>query len=219
MATRTAFDEALKVLQRDLLRMGSLVETAIQDSVQALVQGNIGLAEKVIAGDDVIDQLQIQLEDCCMKLIVTQQPMAKDLRRIGAAWHIAIDLERMADIAVNIAKAVRRMAKESLAKPLIDIPRMADLCQQMVRTGLDAYIREDEQLAWGLSELDDRLDALYKQVFRELVAVMLENPQTVAPVAHLLFIARFLERIGDHTTNIGESVIYLVTGEHTDLNE
>lgn len=219
MALRADFDHSLKNLQQDLLRMGAYVEEAIHDAAQALVKQDVALADKVVNGDDLIDRMQLELEDRCMKLIATQQPMAKDLRKIGAAWRITVELERMADIAVDIAKAVRRIAGQPYIKPLIDIPRMAELCQKMVKDGLDAYVREDQELAVRMSEVDHQVDALYKQIFRELLTFMLEDPRTIAQATHLMFIARYLERFGDHATNIGESVVYLVSGERKDLNE
>ncbi|QGG47942.1 phosphate signaling complex protein PhoU [Heliorestis convoluta] len=219
MAIRTEFDQSLRDLQAKLLRMGTLVEEAIHKSTEALIKQDNALADAVIDGDDVLDRLHMEIEDSCMKLIAMQQPMAKDLRKISAAWRISVELERMADNAVDIAKSYRRIAGQLYIKPLIDIPMMSEICQQMVKGGLDAYIKDDKEMAIKMSELDHKVDALYKQVFRELLAIMLEDPKTIAQATHLLFIARHLERFGDHATNIAESVVYLATGERAYLNE
>ncbi|KAB2954504.1 phosphate signaling complex protein PhoU [Heliorestis acidaminivorans] len=219
MAIRTEFDQSLRDLQAKLLHMGTLVEEAIHKSTEALVNQDIALADAVIDGDDELDRLQLEIEDSCMKLIAMQQPMAKDLRKISAAWRISVELERMADNAVDIAKSCRRIAGQLYIKPLIDIPLMSEICQQMVKGGLDSYIKDDKDMAIKMSEMDHKVDALYKQVFRELLAIMLEDPKTIAQATHLLFIARHLERFGDHATNIAESVVYLVTGERAYLNE
>ncbi|ABZ84643.1 phosphate transport system regulatory protein phou [Heliomicrobium modesticaldum Ice1] len=219
MTTRSEFDVSLKNLQQDLLRMGALVEEQIEKGIEALVRQDVALADAVVANDDEIDRMQLTIEDRCMKLIAMQQPMAKDLRRISAAWRITIDLERMSDNIVDIAKAVRRLAQEDYFKPLVVIQKMAQICQCMVKDGLDAYVYEDEELAIRMSELDHQVDALYKEVLQELLAIMIKDPQKITQSTHLLFVARYLERFGDHATNIAETIVYLVSGKRKDLNE
>jgi len=216
---RRTFDKALRDLQQEILRMGSFVEETIANSVLALAKQDVELADKIIAGDDVIDETERDIQDRCMKLIATQQPMAKDLRRIAAGFKIIIDLERMADNACDIAKVAKRIAGQPLIKPLIDIPRMAQITQGMVKEGLDSYVREDVDLALAMCKRDDDVDQLYSQVFRELLVLMMEDPKKITQATHLLFVARYLERIADHATNIGEEVLFLVTGERKELND
>lgn len=218
-STRHAFDRALAELQQEILRMGSLVEQAIYNSVHSLASQDLDLAEQVISGDEIIDKLELEIEDRCLKLIATQQPIAKDLRRISTGYKIITDLERMADHAVDIAKVTRRLGGQPLIKPLVDIPRMAQITQKMVKDGLDAYVRSDVELAKSLCDADDEVDHIYSQIFRELLTYMMEDPRTITQATYLLFVGRYIERIADHATNIGERVVYLVTGEHPDLND
>jgi phosphate transport system protein len=145
--------------------------------------------------------------------------MAKDLRRISAGLKIITDLERMADYAEDIAKVAKKIAHQPLIKPLIDIPRMAHLAQKMVKEALDAYVQENAELAYQMAKDDDQVDSLHNQVFRELLVYMMEDPKTISQATYLLFVSRYLERIADHATNIGEDVIYLVTGERKELND
>lgn len=215
---RQTYDSSLKQLQKELLIMGGLVETMIADSVRSLSRQDMKLADEVIDRDDQIDQIHQQIEDRCLKLIATQQPMAKDLRRISTALKIITDLERMADNAVDIAKITKRIGQESLIKPLIDIPRMSEIVQKMVKNSLDAYVNQDTVLAHSLAADDDQVDHLHAQIFRELLTFMMQDTKTIQQATKLLFVSRYLERIADHATNLGESVIYLVTGDRTDLN-
>jgi phosphate transport system protein len=219
MMTRTSFDQSLKALQQDILHMGSLVEVAIAQAVEALAKQDIELAQKVIDGDALIDDLEDKIDALCLRLIATQQPMAKDLRRISAGLKIITDLERMADYAEDIAKVAKKIAHQPLIKPLIDIPRMAHLAQKMVKEALDAYVQENAELAYQMAKDDDQVDSLHNQVFRELLVYMMEDPKTISQATYLLFVSRYLERIADHATNIGEDVIYLVTGERKELND
>ncbi len=216
---RQSFDRALEELQQEILRMGSLVEQAIYNAVHSLAVQDINLAESVIKGDSVIDQMELEIEDKCLKLIATQQPMAKDLRKISTGFKIITDLERMADHAKDIAKVTKTLSGQPLIKPLVDIPRMAALTQQMVKDGLDAYVRGDVELAGTLNDKDDEVDHIYSQIFRELLTYMMEDPRTITQATYLLFVGRYIERIADHATNIAERVIYLVTGERPDLND
>lgn len=216
---KVVYEKKMKLLQEKLDQMGGLVEEAINRSIKALKEQNLTLAGEVIDGDSVIDRLEQEIEDRCLELIATQQPMARDLRRVATLLKMINDLERMADYATDIAKTTKRIGHEPLIKPLVDIPRMAVLTQKMVRQSLDAYVREDVELAMNLAVDDDEVDLLNGQIFRELITIMMENPRTITQAAHLLIVSRSLERIGDHATNIGESVIFLVTGEKKLLNE
>ena len=216
---KVVYEEKMAKLQEKLQQMGSLVEEAIARSIEALKNQNMELAREVISGDDVIDDLELEIEEKCLEVIATQQPMARDLRRVATLFKMINDLERMADYATSIAKITLRIADEPLIKPLVDIPRMATLSQKMVKQSLDAYVREDVELAVAVGKDDDEVDKLFGQIFRELLTIMMENPKTITQATHLLFVGRWLERIGDHATNIAEEVIFLVTGEKRNLND
>jgi len=218
MTTREAFDRDLQQLQEDLLRMGDLVSAAIHRSIEALGARSVEMADAIIEADNTIDALHLELEERCLRLMATQQPMAKDLRTIAAVWTMTIDLERIGDHAEDIARATKRMADQPLLKPLIDIPRMAELVAAMLRDGLDAFVRRDTDLARRMAAKDDEVDHLYGQVFRELLTYMIEDPKNIQRATHLLMVAQALERSGDHATNIAERVIYLVTGTLAELN-
>lgn len=215
---RSTFQQELEELQQDILRMGTLVEEAIGQAVQSLATGNLDLAKDVIARDDVVDGMQIDIETRCLQLIALQQPIATDLRIVGTAIKIVGDLERMADHAVDIARVTLRLNGETLIKPLIDIPRMADMAQRMARDALRAYVRRDPEAAKELLRTDDQVDHLYAQLLRELLVFMMEDPRTIHQATHLLFVAQHIERVADHATNLGEAVIYMVSGERADLN-
>ncbi|MDT3698443.1 MAG: phosphate signaling complex protein PhoU [Thermincola sp.] len=219
MTTRHQFDEALKDLRCKIIRLGSMVETRIVQGVDSLAKRDMKLADQVIKGDTEVNDLQADIEEQCMLLIATQQPLAKDLRKIVTGFKISIYLERIGDLAVDIAKITLRIGDSPLIKPLIDIPRMAAIVGQMISKGLDSYIKEDEALAREMSEMDDEVDHLYKQIFRELLVFMMEDPKTINQATYLLFFARFLERMGDYCTNIAEEICYLINGKRTDLNQ
>ena len=219
MTTRHDFDAQLDGLQRDILRMGTMVEESIAVSLQALRERNGALAQQVIDGDDRIDQFMMEMEQRCLHLIATQQPLASDLRVIGAAIKIITDLERMADHCVNMARATRRLIGQPLVKPLVDIPRMAEIVQAMTRTALNAYVHRDPEEAAALSQTDHQVDALYRQVFGDLQALMRQNPDYIDQGLQLLLLARDLERMGDHSTNLGDWVIFMVTGDRRILND
>lgn len=219
MTTRHDFDAQLDGLQRDILRMGTMVEESIAVSLQALRERNGALAQQVIDGDDRIDQFMVEMEQRCLHLIATQQPLASDLRVIGAAIKIITDLERMADHCVNMARATRRLIGQPLVKPLVDIPRMAEIVQAMTRTALNAYVHRDPEEAAALSQTDHQVDALYRQVFGDLQALMRQDPDYIDQGLQLLLLARDLERMGDHATNLGEWVIFMVTGDRRSLND
>lgn len=218
MDTRSGFHEELERLEQDLLAMGALVSRAIQDSVTALKNLDVALAEQVVERDDRLDEIQVDIENRCLRLIALQQPMARDLRTIGTALKIVTDLERMGDHAVEIARTALKLSGETLIKPLLDIPRLSEIVQDMLSIGLRAFVEGDAQLAETLAERDDEVDHLYSQIFRELLVIMIENPKTIRQGTQLLFVAQSLERIADHITNIGEWTIYMVTGERRDLN-
>lgn len=217
--TRTGFDAALENLNEDLLRMGSIVEKQIRQSVEALVNKDEELAKQIIENDDLVDNLQREIEGKCIKLIAREQPLAIDLRVIFTVSKIVTDLERMADHASNIAKAVKRLKSEDYIKELIDIPRMSAIIEKMLKLALDSFIDRNVVSAAEICKLDDEVDALFKRVFSDLLAIMSKDSSTINQGTQFMMIASKLERIGDHITNICEWNIYLVTGNHIDLNE
>jgi phosphate transport system protein len=205
------FQEELEQLKTRLLEMGGLAEDRVRSAVESLVERNIPLVDRVLGGDVPINQLHIEVDSRCFKLLALHQPMAVDLRSIVSAVKINTDLERVGDLAINIAEAVRRYMRHPPVKELIDIPRMADIAQSMLRDALDAYVRRDIVLAQNVLSQDDELDALKTQVFRELLTYMLQDPTTIEPSLDLILISRHLERIGDHATNVAEDVIFMVS--------
>jgi phosphate transport system protein len=205
------FEEELEMLQQRLLSMGGLAEDRMGDSVKAVTERDPALVERILAGDEPINALHIEIDDRCFKLLALRQPMAADLRAIVAAVKINTDLERVGDLAVNIAEAAKRYLQHPPVKPLIDIPRMGDIAQRMLRDALDAFVRRDTRLAEAVLAADDTLDALKTQIFRELLTFMLSEPSTIEPALDLILISRHLERIGDHATNIAEDVIFMVS--------
>ena len=213
MPTRQSYDQELEALRSDIMRMGGMVSKTIDDAVKSLATKDVQLARQIVEGDDLIDNLEVEIEDKCMVLIARQQPLARDLRIIGTGLKITTDLERMADHASDIAKITMRIGDQPLIKPLIDIPRMAFFSQKMLKDALDAYVTMDIKLAEQVCLDDDEVDHLYSQIFRELLTYMMEDPHTISQATQLLFVARYLERIADHSTNIAEWLIYLVTGE------
>lgn len=215
---RDNFHAELDDLQQEILKMGTIVEEALMKAVDALARSDRELARKVIEQDDVVDQLQIDIERRSLALIALQQPIATDLRVLGTALKIVTDLERMADHASDISKVVLRLEGEALMKPLLDIPRMAKVASRMTHDCLKAYVRRDVALAREMMELDDEMDHLYAQIFRELLVLMMEHPKDIQQATHLLMVAQSLERVGDHATNLGEWIVYMVTGERVDLN-
>ncbi len=205
------FQNDLDLLKTRLLEMGGLAEERVRSAVEALVARNAGEVERVLGGDGPINQLHIEIDERCFKLLALHQPMAVDLRSIVSAVKINTDLERVGDLAINIVEAARRYMRHPPVKQLIDIPRMASIAQSMLRDALDAYVRRDTALAQGVLNEDDRLDALKTQVFRELLTYMLQDPTTIEPALDLILVSRHLERIGDHATNIAEDVIFMVS--------
>lgn len=216
---RGSFDLHLQNLHNDLIRMGSIVEKQIHLCIEALVNQDNELADQVINNDDLVDDLQKEIEDKCIKLIAMQQPLAKDLRTIFTSTKIVTDLERMADHAVDIAKIAKRLKGEKYIKQLIDIPRMAGIVQTMIKDSLDSYVDGNVEKAYATCKMDDSVDAIYKQVFSELLINMMKETSSITQATQFLFVCKFLERVADHTTNICEWTIYLVTGEQIDLND
>lgn len=218
--TRHNYDYELQGVRNDILQMGQLVITAIERSIQALVDLDMELACQVIQGDDAIDELELLLEERCVVLIARQQPLAKDLRILSTGLKISTDLERIGDHAFDIAKIAKRLGEggNGHVKPLLDIPRMAGLATQMLRDALTAYVNMDVELADKVCQADDEVDALYNQLFRELLTYMLADPAVINDATQLIFVARYLERVADHTTNIAEWVIYLQTGQRLHKN-
>src|SRR5919201_1162530 len=200
------FEAELQVLRERLLVMGGLAETMIHQSVKALVSREESLVQQVLAHEEEMDLLCIEIDDRCFTLLALQQPMASDLRFLVAAIKINSDLERIGDQAVSIALRSRQLIREPELKPLIDIPRMARLAQEMVRQSLDAFVRRDAELARRVIDGDDAVDNLRDQVFRELLTYMMADPSTIPRALALILVSRNLERIGDHATNIAEDV-------------
>ena len=205
------FQEELDALKERLLAMGGLAEERVRESVRALKDRDAALVDAVLAGDEPINDLHIEVDDRCFKLLALHGPMAADLRVILAAVKINTDLERVGDLAVNIAEAGKRYLLHPPVKPLIDIPRMGELAQTMLRDALDAFVRRDIALAEAVLAADDQLDALKTQIFRELLTYMLQDPGTIEPALDLILISRHLERIGDHATNVAEDVIFILS--------
>lgn len=216
---RKAYFEELEDLFRDILYMGGLVKKSISNAVKSLKEQDETLAQTVIANDDKIDNLELQIESKCMSLIARQQPLAKDLRKIGTALKICTDLERIADHACDIARITLRIGQDKLIKPLVDIPRMAEITENMVSKALEAFVNEDVDLAYQVCNLDDEVDHLHNQIFRELLVLMMEDIKKITQATQLLFVSSYLERIGDHATNLGEWLIYMVSGVRKELNQ
>jgi len=215
---RESFEQALRDLEADIVRMGTMAGELIHRAVEALQARDAVEADAVVADDARVDALHLEIEQRVIALLATQQPMARDLRELTSILAISIDLERMADHAEGIGKATKRMIKEPLLKPLVDIPHVEQIVQGMLTDVLDAFVRRDVALAESLGPRDDTVDALRSQVFRELLAHMVDDPQSTSRALELILIAQHLERAADHITNVAERVIYLVTGEMREIN-
>lgn len=205
------FQEELEQLETRLLEMGGLAEERVRSAVDGLVSRDMTIVDGVLIGDAPINHLHIEIDNRCFTLLALHQPMAVDLRAIVSAVKINTDLERVGDLAINIAEAVIRYLRHPPVKELIDIPRMAGIAQSMLRDALDAYVRRDLNMAEAVLNQDDELDGLKTQVFRELLTYMLQDPGTIEPALDLILISRHLERIGDHATNVAEDVIFMVS--------
>lgn len=212
--TREGLDKSLSDLQQELLKMGSMVEEAIHLAVESLAKQDLGLARKIIEGDDLIDDLSQKIEEDCIRLIALQQPIARDLRVIFTVLKTVTDLERIADHATNIAEITQRIGTTPLIKPLMDIPKMARMAERMVRDSLQAFVDRDVEFAKATCLKDDEIDKIYEALLNELSGFIMAGGEAarVEQSMNLLFVARYLERVGDHATNIGERVIYLATG-------
>ncbi len=215
---RNSFEIQMSALKHRVLDLGVEVGGTLHEGVEALRTRDRALAEAIVSHDADINQTRYEIEEACYTLIATQQPLASDLREIISILLIAIELERIADYGKNLGEIVVRMGDEPLLKPLVDIPRMSDLTQDMLQQALEAFATNDPGLAKEVIARDDVIDALYVQVFRELMTFVVEDPRTVTRALHLLFAAHNLERAADRVTNIGERVIYAATGHLEDMN-
>jgi len=211
--TDKRYEEELKKLREDILYMGGLVEDQIQKAVKSLVERDSPLAETVIQRDHEVNRMDVEIDDLCIRLLALHQPAGKDLRFITTGLKITTDLERMGDMAVNICERALELNLEPQLKPYIDIPRMAQISQRMIRESLDAFVREDTELALKVCKDDQEVDDLNSQVFRETVSFMIEDPHTINRAMKIGFISKYLERIADHATNIAEMVIFMVKGK------
>ena len=209
---RTNFHRELERLQDEVLVLGSMVEKATLRAVDALRDRDLAAAHAIQAEDTLLNRKRFEIEEAALLLMATQQPMASDLRRLAAIVHIVTDLERMGDYAAGIARICVQIGDEPLIKPLIDIPRMADKAASMLRRALDALIERDTTAAEAIAREDDEVDALYQQVYRELLMLMLANPRTIDQATHLLWVAHNLERVADRVQNICERVVFVSTG-------
>ncbi len=218
MDNRINFHQSLDLLQNDLLDMGNNVARLIRQAVESLARLDEGLARQTIEEDDQIDEMTARIEEDSLRLIALQQPMASDLRIISMALKIATDLERIADHAVDIAKICIRLNGQELVKPLEDIPRMAELTQNMLQESLLAYTERDVHRAAALADKDDEVDKLYSVIVNDLIMLMGTDFAKNRQLSQLMLAAHFLERVADHSTNIGEGVIFMVTGKRKDLN-
>lgn len=204
------FDQQLGALRKNLIQMASMVETAIANAVKSLIERDSELARLVVKNDDQVDALELEIDKQCVDLLALRQPMAIDLRFITSSIKITNNIERMGDLAVNIAERVIPLNQEPQLKPLIDIPRMATITQTMVKDSIDAFVNRDTNLARSVYERDSTVDALNDQIFRELLTYMMQDPGNITRAVHLILISRHLERIADHSTNIAEEVVYIV---------
>ncbi|HEX7627344.1 MAG TPA: phosphate signaling complex protein PhoU [Candidatus Methanoperedens sp.] len=215
---REVYHKDLHRLKEEILNMGNLVIIAIGNAVLSLKNRDVEMAQKVIDMDKEIDALDRDIEDNCMRLLALQQPMARDLRLIISVLKMSIDLERMGDLSLEIAAITKMTANVPLVKPLVDLPRMSEICQEMIKDCMNAFENKDVELARQTAKRDDEIDALFDQIRRELITIMIEDPKKITGSQHLTFVARYLERIGDHITNLCESVVFMVTGERAELN-
>lgn len=219
MIRRKGFDEGLDELRAVLREMGALVSKALDQAIECLQTKNTELAQQVVKNDASLNALEENILDMGSRLIVTQQPVAKDLRRIIVAFKISSDLERMGDLALDIAKVTLRLEGQQMIKPLVDIPRMAAVVKEMIDDAIRSYLDENTDLAYKMAQEDDRVDSMYSSMISDLYAFMVEKPAEAPQAMLQLLVGRYIERIGDHATNIGESTVYLVTGERPDLNQ
>lgn len=215
---RERFAQKILEVKQKVLKMGTLVENIIDTAVTAMNTQDLVLARNVLKKDDEIDQLELEIEKECMMLLALQQPLAKDLRTIASVLKIITDLERMGDNAVNIAEVILEIGEEPILNSLKDIPRMADIAQKMLKMSLDAFVNEDIALAEKAAERDEEVDRLYETVINDFLNIITEKRELTKQGTKLLFLGRYLERIADHSTNICERTIYMITGELKEIN-
>lgn len=216
--TRKTFQESMRMLEKDIMCIGEMVNVAIDNSIKALKGRDTDKAKKVISDDIYINKKRWEIEEQCIRLIATQQPVATDLRELIAVLSITTDLERMGDYAEGIAKIAVMHGDDPHVKPLVDIPRMAEKGSDMLKRCLEAFINRDEKTARAICNEDDEVDALYDQVYRELLSFMIEDPRTITRATYLIWAAHNLERIADRVTNICERIVFLVTGTMEEIN-
>ncbi len=217
MEIRTTFHKKLREIQDEVLVMGSMVEKAVMSSVKALKERDLELAQRVVTDDLRVNRKRFEIEENCIQLIATQQPMASDLRTIISALNIVSEVERIGDHAEGIAKIVLMIGDEPPLKPLIDIPRMMEKTIDMLHRSLDTFVKGDADTARKIVAEDDEVDSLYDQVFRELLTFMAEDPKTITRATRLIWVAHNLERSADRVTNICERVVYMVTGKMEEI--
>ena len=211
--TSQHYEKLLRRLKDRLLVMSSKSELMIRDSIRALVERSPSLAREVIRRDDEIDRMEIEIDELCLEIMALEQPVASDLRFLTTAFKIVRDLERIGDVGVNIAERVEELMQEPELKPLIDLPVMARTVEKILRDSFDAFVNSDASLGEQVVKDDEQLDHMYEQIFRELLTYMLEDPKSISRALKLIFIAKGLERVGDHCANIGEMVVFLVKGQ------
>jgi phosphate transport system protein len=216
--TRSNFDSNLKELKKLLLDMAHKAENAVKESINALVDQDLEKAQQIVDGDREIDQLDHEINDKALLLIAKESPVATDLRKIIVAIKTSSEVERIADNAVNIAKAVQHIGNEKLIKDIVDIPKMMNLALEMLSDALNSYYADDVVLATKCAEKDDQVDAMYGKLIRELIGYLPNNSHATNQITELAYICRYIERLADHSTNIAENVIFLVTGKRLDLN-
>ncbi|HEY3298237.1 MAG TPA: phosphate signaling complex protein PhoU [Armatimonadota bacterium] len=215
---RKSFDEQLEEIKQEILKMGSAVEEMLVGAIKALKERNVSLADGIIAKDDVVDAYNLQIEKHCLSLLALQQPMASDLRTIAAALYIIKDVERMGDYALDIAKAAKKLAAVDPVKTLVKIPAIADIVQRMLRDSLQAFVNHDVRVVSEVANLDDEVDILYRQIRDEMIELIQGKPELAQPAVELILVARYLERIADHVTNVGERIAYMETGDIKELH-
>ncbi len=214
MPLRQEFERELKILHKDLIKMGTIIEKSMDDAILALMTHDIALAKSVIERDDIIDTMEVNIEKDCLLLIARQQPLATDLRDIASVLKMITDLERIADNCSDICEYVLKLADEEYVKPLVHIPEMAEAVKKMVKDTIDSYVNQDLDLAKDVCKQDDNVDSYFNKLIGELTEIIQAKPSMTKQCINFIFIVKYLERIGDHSTNVAEWIIYTVTGEH-----
>ncbi len=215
---RKSFADELREMKQDILKMGSVVDEMLTGSIRALQLRDEMLADETIAKDDLVDGYNVVIEQRCLRLLALQQPMARDLRTIAAGLYIIKDVERMGDYALDIAKAAKKLAETEPIKELVDIPKMAEIVQEMLHDALHAYVDQNVEAVSKVANEDFQVDSLYKQVRDELIGLIQEKPEIAPAAVELILVARYLERVADHVTNVGERIAYMETGEIKELH-